>query len=401
MNMKTILILVARIAQIPLIIAAKNENYRVIICDYSENNPGVKYADKYYKIDPRDKDLVLKVAKREKIDGIISNYEEVMPVVAYVAGKMGLVGNDEYGIRTLMSKSGFRAFQRRIGLFAPNFFATDSIDEYYSGIVDIGFPLIVKPVDSSGSRGTTKIECFDRVILDNAFTSCLSYSDKLSVEEYIPMPSLTIIEGDVFIHNNKILWHGLFTNTRNKVFSHIPMLYSLPLELDEERKETIKSDLTKIFRNAGIVHGEYNVEMYFTEDGRLFIVEINVRQGGYEIPIMIKEHSGIDMCRLLVTTAVRDDEYFNLVVNGENESECISQVLVYSHYDGIYENLLIDDAIKKYVIAVSDYKKKGTYVNKVKNISDAVALVRMKYPSVREQRLFDAKIEDLITVKVR
>lgn len=401
MNRKTILILVARIAQVPLILAAKKENYRVIVCDYSEDNPGVMYADTHYKVDPRDKEAVLKVAIKEKIDGIISNYEEVMPVVAYVANKMGLVGNAESGILTLMSKSCFRAFQHRIGIFAPNYYTTNSIDEYYLGIERIGFPLIVKPVNSNGSRGTTKIDCWNKRVIDNAFKSCLSFSEELSVEEYISMPSLTIIEGDIFIHNNHILWNGLFSNTRNKHYSHIPMLYSLPLEIDEKQKLAIESDLTKIFNEAGIVHGEYNVEMYFTKDGQLFIVEINVRQGGYEIPIMIKEHSGIDLYRLLVTTSVRDDDYFNTVIKEDNEFNYISQFLAFSQHDGVYEDLLIEDSIKKYVIQISDYKQKGTYVNRVRNISDAVALVRLKYPNRNEQKSFNSRIENLIKVKIK
>ena len=76
--MKKLLILGGAEAQVPLIQAAKKEEYYVVLCDWTTTNPGIKYADKHYQVNTLDRDAVIKVAIEEKIDGVISNSEPAM-----------------------------------------------------------------------------------------------------------------------------------------------------------------------------------------------------------------------------------------------------------------------------------------------------------------------------------
>ncbi len=395
-RIKKILILVARNAQLPLILAAKNEGYHVIVCDYNQMNPGVAYADTYYKINPLDKYAVLEIAQKEEIDGIISNYENAMGVVAFVAEKLKLVGNTTKSVDILLSKNKFRCQQQKCGLYTPKHCVTSSYEEFYQGVKTIGYPLIIKPIGSAASLGVSICEADNE--LDSAYQYALQFAHQNAVEleEYIPMPSLTIIEGDIFIHQGHLLYNGIFFNTRSKANSKVPMCYSLPARFSTAQQKIIESTLSKIFNDIGIIHGEYNVEMYFTYAGDLFIVEINARQGGMGIPELIELQSGIDFNKLLVTTVMGDDSYFDSITSQNVSNNFITQLLVYSKFDGIYDSLKISSEVSDYVIDVIETKMKGDAVNKISNLSDNVAMVRLRFNSYEQQQAYNDKLENLI-----
>ncbi len=88
---KKILILGATENQVKLIKTAKNEGYYVIVCDWTNDNPGIKLADKHYQVSTLDREAVLEVAKKENIDGVISNSEPAMENVSYIAEKLNLI----------------------------------------------------------------------------------------------------------------------------------------------------------------------------------------------------------------------------------------------------------------------------------------------------------------------
>ena len=401
--MKKILILGAAKNQVPLILAAKAENYYVIVCDWTNDNPGLPYVDKHYRVSTMDRDAVMDVAIQEHIDGVISNSEPAMENVAYISEKLGLVGNSLNTLQILLSKDKFRSFQESIGIYAPKHYVFDKFDDYLETAKQMKVPFIVKPVENSGSRGTTKIERIDAEYLLKAFNENVAFSRNkhCSIEEYVEMPSLNVIDGDIFVHNGIILWNGMFLSTRSKFNPLVPMTQSYPLVLSDGEMKTVKDTLSKIVVKSGIKHGEYNIEAYYTKKGELFIIEINPRQGGNSIPEMIQAHSGVDMYKLLVTTAVRDDEYFENILKSGYSCNYISRFPVFSHKDGIYCGLFIDDSIKKYVVSIEELKQKGEPINMCRNATDVVGFVNLEFESYNVQCKICDQLEEKIYPIVR
>ena len=383
MQQKRILILGGAKNQVPLIQAAKKEGYYVAVCDWTTTNPGLPLADHHYQVSTLDREAVMKAAREANIDGVISNSEPAMVNVAYVAGELGLVGNPVSAIEILSSKKRFRDFQDEIELFAPRHTAVRRKDEFQKAVQEIGFPLIVKPSEGWSSNGTALFYSYNAPALEEAFETCIRYSRNsfVSVEQYVEMPSLTLIDGDVFVSGDNILWSGMFFSKRERIAPMVPRTQSYPLKLDKDRMSVVKNSLKKVFSGLRIIHGEYNVEMYFDASGRLFIIEINCRQGGNGIPAVIQDHCGIDMYRLLVTTAVGDNEYLKEVAAGTDVMNYVSRHPVYSSVDGIYRGMYIDSEIKDYVTAVNEVKKIGDRVERVKNAKSVVGFVSMEFPS--------------------
>ncbi len=115
----------------------------------------------------------------------------------------------------------------------------------------------------------TKIKSKDFSLIKEAFLSCqnLSRNSKVCLEEFVEMQSLVVLDGDVFVYGEDIIWNGLFYSTRSKNAPMVPTTQTYPLSLPEDILNDVKDTLRKIFKTSGIRFGEYNVEMYFTRGG--------------------------------------------------------------------------------------------------------------------------------------
>ena len=386
--MKRIMIIGAGKVQVPLIEAAGKEGYFTVVCDLNPDAPGVRLADEYCKISTKDKAGLYRTAKEKKIDGIVANSEYAMLDVAYIANELGLVGNPEDAIKVLSSKSTFRALQARTGLFAPR-------------PVRMGeqtFPVIIKPDMSSGTRGTTVVlEWNDEAEAAMQACSDMSRNGKAVIEEYMPISPETVIEGEIFIHNGQILWDGLFRSIRSKNAPMIPMTYVFPLR--EEKEKALRHALEKVFRAAGVVHGEYNIEACLVKD-QPFIIEINPRQGGNDLPRYVQKHCGIDYYKLLVTTSTGDDSYWESLTEYERQNNRITHHMLYPREHGRFRGVRIAEEIKGYISRTQVNVTAGDVIEAAQCGSSSIGYVDLAFADSEEQIEISGRLEDLIRIEV-
>ena len=400
---KKLLILGGSPNQLRLVEAAKKAGIYTVVCNWSEDCAAHEACDKFYVQNYQDREQVLAIAKREEVDGVISNSEAAMPVVAYVAESLCLTGNSVSSIEKLVSKTAFRQLQREAGVFAPRNFECDTWEAYQEHVGELTFPIIIKPCESSGTRGTTRIDSREDVDRQRrAFDDCRHYSvnDRVSVEEFVEMPLLTVIDGDVFVCDGEYLWNGFFTCYRSRHATMLPMMESFPIVIADKDFAIVKDHLMRIFDKAGIKHGQYNVEMYFTCEGELFVIEINARQGGVNIPHLIELHSGVDFDTLLVTTAVGDKSYFKEAQKADNKIRFITQYLVFSRSDGELNHVEINEKLMPYLIERTDLRKPGDHVVVGTNAGDSISRLVFDFRDFKTQQNYVTNIEDYITAIV-
>lgn len=401
--MKKILIVGGGLNQVPLIQAAKAEGYFAVVVDYAgEKCPAFTLADRLYNVSTQDEDAILEVAIGEGIDGIISNSEPSMLIVNSIANKLNLMRNPIEGTKCLISKSRFRDLQKRAGVYAPEHYGVATLEEAVSVSERLSFPIIIKPCESSGSRGCRVIERFVQKEIEEAFRACEHYSrnKQVVVEEYVEMPSLQTIEGDIFVFGNTIVWDGLFYTTRASWAPMVPMTYTAPIRIDGAKLSTIQSTVTRLLNEAGIRFGIFNIEGYFTKRGEFFVIEINARQGGNFLPSFIHRFTGIDYNRLLVTSCVNDDGYYNAVMKKEHQTRFAIMHSGYSQKDGIYKGLTFDSVIKNRITAVRELLKVGDKVDRCVDGTSIVASVDLEFESMEELYDSSPRILDCIHVEL-
>lgn len=396
--MKKIVVLGGGDYQLPLIRAAKQQGYYVILCDFRENIPGKLESDVHYQVDTLKYKDVISVCQQENPDGIVTNSEPAILNCTKIANELGLVSNPVESIALLTSKHLFRRLQKEVGCFCPKSFVVSNIDELVENIGKISFPIIIKPSANSGTRGTQKVEKYDIQVINKAYEECYRFSRNalVEVEEFIEMPSLWTIEGEIFVHKGKILWDGLFSTYRSEKLPMVPMTYLAPLLIDRSRFFKIKTAVEKIFSSAKIIEGEFNLEGYFNNDDEFFIIEINARQGGLFLPDFVYRHSGIDYNKLLVTTSVGDDSYWNELMRFERETKNVTNHAVFSVKSGLYGGIFIDSIIKDFIVDVIELKKENDRLRPALNATDIVALVKLQFRDIEEQYDFSLKLNHLI-----
>ena len=120
MSQKKIMFLGATAQQMPPILYAVEQGYYVITCDYIPENPGHELAHEWYNVSTTDKEAILALAQKLKIDGIVAYASDpAAPTQAYVAEKMGLPGNPYKSVLILARKDLFRDFLAKNDFLVP------------------------------------------------------------------------------------------------------------------------------------------------------------------------------------------------------------------------------------------------------------------------------------------
>lgn len=402
--LKTILILGAGEYQLPLIEAAKSENYRTVICDYNAKAVGVPKADVFYEVSTVDFNAVIEVAKRERIDGIVGNSEAVMLVVAGVSETLRIPGNSQASISKLMSKKEFRDLQKSCQVYAPKHMELETAEAAMDVLDAFSYPIIIKPSESSGTRGTTKIDSSeDKERIRSVFEKCKSFSRNglVVLEEYVAMNSNIVIEGEVFVNRGKYIFNGLFSTVRSKSATMIPMTYCFPDFLSKKKRLEVENELTKLLNGAGIQHGEYNVELYYTSKNELFTIEINARQGGNMLPVYVEKHCGINLYKLLVTTAVNDQSYWEEIQNrSERTNRIICHHVLFPRKTGLFKGIQISQQISKFVVEQNITKKCGEKILKTEDSTAKIGYIDFEWKNSEQAKMYGSHLEDYVVVVV-
>lgn len=307
--MKKILMLGGAMQQIPIIRQAKEKGYHVITCDYLPENPGHKLADEYYNISTTDIKAVTALARKLKIDGIIAYASDpAAPTAAYVAEKLGLPGNPFDSVAILTRKDLFRKFLLEHDFLAPLAASYDNYESAYEEIDRFAFPVMVKPVDSSGSKGVVKI--YNKHELQDAVQEALVYSrsGRFIVEEFIIKKGYQV-SGDGFSVNGKLV----FTSYGNELYSdkgtrnYVALGEFWPSMLNKEQKEKIDAELQRLITALKMRTCAYNIEVIIDQYDRIYILELAPRNGGSYIPQLIKYATGVDLVDYTIRGALGED----------------------------------------------------------------------------------------------
>ena len=306
--MRKLMILGAGILQLPAIKKAKNMGLEVIAVDMDPHAIGFNEKDVICEvISTIDTENVLHAAKKHSIDGIMTIASDMpMRTVAFVAKELGLKGISEKTAYMATNKAEMMECFKQAGVPVPSFFKVNNEKDFKAAVNNFSDCCIVKPVDSSGSRG---VVLFDDTSNAQKANRVYQYSKKYSksgdviVEEYMQGQEVSV---------ESISINGIchVIQITDKVTTGAPyfveMGHSQPSRLSKEIKERI-IEITKMAVNAiGIKDGPSHTEIIVTNDGPK-IVELGARLGGDNITThLVPLSTGIDMVEATIKVALGD-----------------------------------------------------------------------------------------------
>lgn len=382
MSQKRILFLGASAQQIPPIQYALEQGHYVITCDYLPENPGHKLAHEWHNVSTTDKEAVLELSQKLKIDGIVAYASDpAAPTQAYVAEKMGLVGNPYESVLILARKDLFRAFLAKHDFLVPKSSSFYKLEPALEWLKEIGLPAIVKPVDSSGSKGVTKITEIEH--FKEAFEYALQFSrEKLIVVEEFFVRDGYQVDGDGFmVDGSLIIAEGGNQHNDHSCNSFVPTGISFPSIVNDSKKELAKNTIEHCLQLMGFKNGAINFEYQFDVDGKFFLIEIGPRNGGNLIPEVIKYSTGIDLIKYTVDSALGLD-CSDLTM--KPAKGFYSSYMLHALEDGKVKEIWYSDEIKKNIIQETIYIKSGDEVHKFNGAHHALGSMIMKFETQEE-----------------
>lgn len=346
--MKKVLLLGGSHFQVPSVKKAKELGYYTITCDYCPDNPGHKFADEYYNVSTTDKEAVLALAQKLNIDGIVCYASDpAAPTAAYVAEKMGLPTSPYKSVEILSNKDMFRDFLRQNDFNVPmaKGYAYSEVDKLMQEASCFKFPVMVKPVDSSGSKGVKKVDIPED--LKSAVDAAMIYSrcKRFIVEEYVEKYGYQIA-GDGFSVDGKLVFR-CFANEHfdsSGINPYVPVGESWPYNMPKHIHEKIHSEIQRALTLLNMKTQAYNFDARIDKDENVYLMEIGPRNGGNLIPQVTKYATGVDMVEYTIKAAMGED-CTNLHMAEPNGFW--SNYMIHSQKPGILKELWIDEDFRK------------------------------------------------------
>ena len=382
--MKTILLLGGSAQQIVAIETAKRLGYFTVLCDYLSDNPGQYVADKFYLVSTTDKDAVLEVAKNENVDGVLAYASDpAAPTAAYVAEKLGLPGSPYKSVEILCNKDRFRKF------LSDNNFCTPKA----KGYTDLGnaiddlknnyfkYPVIVKPVDSSGSKGVSKIDSIDEENDKLDYAMSFSRSKKIIIEEFVEKFGYQIA-GDGLSVNGKLVFRYFANDHFDEkcVNPFVPISASFPYSMPQAVQDKIHGEIQRLLDLLHMQTTTYNFDMRIDKDYNVYLMEVAPRDGGNYIPDVIKYATGIDLVECAVKAAMGE----KIEIKDVNPEGYYAYFAVHSLVDGILKSVEFSEEGKKHIIKNHLIKNPGDEIRAFTGANTTLGCLVMKFNSMEQ-----------------
>ena len=375
--MKKILFLGGSTFQLPPIIYSLNKGYYVITLDKNKNCPGFICSNESYEISIDNKNEVLKLAKKLKIDAVVAFASDKAALTAsYISEKLKLPGNPLKAVKLLTHKDLYKRFLQKNNFFVPNFKTYSSKIKAYKFAKKMKLPIFIKPIDSSGSKGVTKLKNFKN--FNTAFNNALKFSQKkrIIIEESITRKHYQIA-GDAFVMKGKLVFACLADEHFNEGLDGLITIGpSFPTTHKKDILKKIYNQVQKIIKLIGLKMGALNFDIIIDKNNNPYLFEIGPRNGGGLVPTLIKNSTGVDLIKYTVEIALGTKLK---LLKFKNSKSYWSSFIVHSEKKGIFKKLFLNKSLKKNIIEKNLFINPGEKVEKYNDSRHALGYLLLKF----------------------
>ena len=376
---------------LPVIEAAHKLGIYVITCDYLPDNIAHKYSDEYRNVSIVDKEAVLAVARELQIDGIMSfAVDPGVVTAAYVQEQMGLPGNPYESVCILQNKDRFRNFLTKNGFNVPKAKGFSSVEEAMAETYWYPWPVIVKPTDSAGSKGVTRVDRQED--LEAALKVALehSLSGRVIVEEFIEKQGCSS-DSDCFSVDGQLKFVSFSAQRfdEDAPNPYTPSAYSWPSTFTKEQEAELTSEIQRLLTLLGMRTSIYNIETRVGVNGKPYIMEVSPRGGGNRLAEMVRFATGVDLITNAVRAAVGEEV---IGVEQKPYDGNWAEVVLHAGKDGRFECIDVDEDLGRYVKELDLWVRPNDKVSSFHGANDAIGTLVLSFPTMSE---LDKKLKSL------
>lgn len=305
--MKVLAIIGASYLQRPLVEEAKQMGLYTLCFAWEEGAVCKDLVDEFFPISIVEKEKILAICQQKHIDGICTIASDVAaPTVAYVAEKMGLVGNSYECAQKANNKYLMRQAFMQARVDCPQFIRVlEATDETLNDIrQSFQLPIIIKPSDRSGSLGVTKVEYWED--LYTAISTAINYSFKheAMVEEFIEGREISV---EFISYAGKHYPLQITDKVTTEAPHFVELEHHQPADLSEQMYQRVYAITDSALTSLGVTNGASHSEYRITKEGRVVVMEIGARMGGDFIGSdLVRLSTGYDFVKGVIEVALGD-----------------------------------------------------------------------------------------------
>lgn len=379
--MKKLMLLGGMRYLVPVIEAAHKLGVYVITCDYLPNNIAHKYSDEYCNVSILEKDKVLEKAKELKIDGILSfACDPGVVTAAYVAEKMGLPSSGPYeSVEILQNKGKFRKFLTENNFNVPVAKQYTDIETALNDTEMFNWPVIVKPTDSAGSKGVTKVEEKDKLKDAINYALKFSHSNEFIIEDFLEKVGDSS-DCDSFSIDGKLKFVSFSAQKfdENCENPYTPAAFTWPASISKIHQEELTNEIQRLLTLLNMKSSIYNIETRECTNGKAYIMECSPRGGGNRLAEMVRYMTGVDMITNIVKSALGMELD---VIEQKEIKDNWAEIILHSEKEGTFEKLWISDEISSNIVENDLWIEDGTKVGGFAGANEAIGTMVLKFDS--------------------
>lgn len=285
---------------------AKTMGYYVLCLDADPNAVGFAIADEHAVINIVDEEACLAYARDKQVDGVLTAATDFSVLtMSRIAEELHLPGINYQSAKVIKNKALVRK-----RLFEANAddtgisYEIDSVEDIADILPKIKFPVMMKPVDGSGSRGASKVEKAEDFVKAAEFAMNGSITHRAVAEPFIEGKEYGV---ESFVDNGVIHVLGVMQKDMTLPPYYAELGHAIPSGLTPELETKVKSCVYRAIFALGVNHGSVNMDLLITNEGNVHIVDVGARMGGNLIGShIIPMGTGIDYMGNMIRAAVGD-----------------------------------------------------------------------------------------------
>lgn len=364
---------------LPVIKAAHEQGYYVITADYLPENIAHQYSDEYVNVSITDKEAVLKVAREKEIDGIMSfGVDPGVISASYVQNQMGLPSFGPFeSVEILQHKDKFRAFLTENGFNVPWAYGFSSETEAWNAREKFSYPLIVKPTDSAGSKGCTRVDGEEELMAAIMYAFKFTISGHIIIEEFLEKKGCSS-DTDSYVQDGQLKFVSFSAQRfdENAVNPYTPSAYSWPSTFTKEEEEYLTSEIQRLITLLEMKTSVFNIEVRVAPNNKPYIMELTPRGGGNRLCEMLRYATGVDMITAITRAMVGDEPE---VIEQKPYNGHWAEIIIHADKDGEFVELQIDPALPAEVVEEDLWVNLGDFVHGFKAANDAIGTLVLRF----------------------
>ena len=369
---------------LPVIKAAHEQGYYVITADYLPNNIAHKYSDEYCNVSIIDKEAVLAAAQKLQIDGIMSFACDPGVVAAsYVQEKLSLPSFGPFkSVEILQNKDRFRAFLTENGFNVPWAFGFASKEEAWASREKFSYPLIVKPTDSAGSKGCTRVDDEEHLVPAIEYAFKYTISGHIIIEEFLEKKGCSS-DTDSYSYNGQLKFVSFCAQRFDAKATnpYTPAAYSWPSTFTPDEEAYLTSEIQRLITLLGMKTAVWNIETRVSPNNKPYIMELTPRGGGNRLCEMLRYATGVDMITAITRAMVGDEPE---AISQKPYNGCWAEVVLHADSDGEFVELQVSPDLPAEIVERDVWVKPGDIVHGFEAANDAIGTLVLRFQNAED-----------------